>query len=416
MEKSITIIGKGIVGSFAAYSAKEKGYKVTIVDNGKGGTKQFSGILDIAGLPWLPLNERLNKNISENCEMTGKHFKSHVYSQYTGKTIYSFLKNILTNSPFNEFLSEVSVKNRLYLTYDGRVHTGGVSWQSVIPIPENEKLGFIGIENLSNFNTELSIENFNKTLKKIKLKSSFSSSKEIRINNGYNLDIIEINRLTDTSDKIIKVLAENIKKIDADTVFIPPILGIIKWRENLAFLEKECGKKISETPIAFGSPFGLRLQHELSKFLNDIEIYKDTVNGFKIEKGKISSIYLKSGKHLSSNIFLLTTGKFLSGGLERDTNWRETIFKLPLFFENKVIPGEQDIYKLFGESFFDHHKIWCLGVKTDKEGKTIDNSYTVFADNLYSAGGIIEGNNYQISGTGIGGSLFTLRKLRWLNE
>jgi glycerol-3-phosphate dehydrogenase subunit B len=135
----------------------------------------------------------------------------------------------------------------------------------------------------------------------------------IKFMRGHSLQ--EIARILDTNDTACAELVEILSKVKAESILLPPVLGMDRPEEVKKMLGDKLGMKVGEYVTA-PSVLGLRMLRALEKKASanpDIEIL-DIVKVNRIEDGRIDGHMGTKGKRELSvraqNLFIATGGLF----------------------------------------------------------------------------------------------------------
>jgi len=342
------VIGSGLSGVMAALRASSYGKKVVVIRKGWGATALSSGAFEISPNPLLPQAfELLKKWVS--LRIQGSYEENHLFLSQTGE----FKKAAFAmESHFLDFRT-IGRKKVLVL---------GI-FSPVIPRPAKD---------------------LNIVCDLVPLHAS-----DVNL-----LPPVLAKRLDHPEE--VKKLAQAIKtKFNLQSyaaLFLPPILGF----EFFSDIRRECetilGLPVYEMLGGSHSVPGLRLQKALESALRkaNIPIIQGKVSSFSHEKKKIMSVTVNEEEVLAHH-FILATGKFFSGGLYKGVDaFQETVFGLPLFYENKKI-NETPIRDLVDPSFSKKQPLFQCGVKTNENLVPVNEYGEVVYENLRACGTVLSG-------------------------
>lgn len=201
----------------------------------------------------------------------------------------------------------------------------------------------------------------------------------------------------------VRKLAQQIKSKfqlhQYDILLLPPVLGLDFFSDMKRELEHLLGLPVYETVATPPSVPGLRFQKALDASLHkaSIPIIQGKVKNFDHHKKKISALRVSdelatefNETTLEADTFILATGKFFSGGIRKDRVFSETVFHLPLFFENEKING-WDTQKLLKKKFFKSQPLFQCGIKTDKMLVPLDEFGEPCYENVRVCGTLLQG-------------------------
>lgn len=214
-------------------------------------------------------------------------------------------------------------------------------------------------------------------------------------------------------DSILKSCSAKVVK-ESDLLFFITMgdeFGI-RFEEIRGELSGRMGVELFEGTGALPSSAGLRLAIAIRKTLkmNGIERLEAKALSFNSRNSRIESIRIRlsSGEEIEvyGRSFILGTGKFTGGGLQRFGDDRENLFGLPLYVSNRSIPysgrpGEPS------PLLFDEHPFMKTGLLINESFSPIDSSGDILYENLFACGSILGGGDWLEQGAGLGFALLT---------
>ncbi len=158
---------------------------------------------------------------------------------------------------------------------------------------------------------------------------------------------------------------------------------------------------------------GKRLDAALGKAseASGVEELAGEVLDFEQAEDELGSCIVKSdGDEIEVNAraWVLTTGKFIGGGLQKGKAFRESLLDLPVFCDGEPV-GEIWTKKLLGASVLDRHDAFSVGILADASLRPVDAYGRVIYKNLFAAGSVLGGYNYHYDGCGLGVCVLTGR-------
>lgn len=216
------------------------------------------------------------------------------------------------------------------------------------------------------------------------------------------------------------VIAAELERADAAAFLFPPVLGLKAVHEQLAkALRRPCAELLA---AAHGSVPGLRLQRALDAALSRAGLriregaVRREVRGFSApaqttaqpesaglrEEGGAENRLTFGDEVMAARAVILATGKFIGGGIRRETKLRETVFDAPVFVTDRRGP-EASIFELLGERYGDDQPVFRAGVRIDSELRVAGAG----RPNVFAAGSVISGFDPAQDGSGLGVAIFT---------
>ncbi len=416
MEK-IVVIGCGITGRLLSRLLMERDYQVVAIDDRRGGTWKFSGVAGVGYRPGRGLKDQFDVEVRQVIEDIATFFPWHIYSSDTPESVENYIRKLLTEARVNGLFHPLSGKTLPFLSVEGTLKPGITSWRSVLPFPTSGEVTILVpgcINGISTGRIETTLRDY---LHRIGWNVTVNVEEvDLFCKSGF-FSLLEVNRLFDTRHEYIQRLVEVVKERGTGTVFIPPILGVERWKENFEVLNNETGLNVSEIAAVEESPFGLRWEMECEGILEPVIKLRGRVTRYRAVENYIEGVFTENDTYVEGDKFILATGKFLSGGLVRD--WKrveEPIFSAPVFIGESLVIPEEDIQSYLGRNFFDVQPLWFAGVRRNIEGKVLNRWGEEIFSNLYAAGGVVEGVDYINTAAGISASLFSLKGLGFVNE
>jgi glycerol-3-phosphate dehydrogenase subunit B len=216
-------------------------------------------------------------------------------------------------------------------------------------------------------------------------------------------------------DRVFQYFADSlerkIKELEADRVVLPPVLGISKATQRIEELNRRFKLPVGELLGAHHSIPGYRLSVALEKALRSagVTVLEGEAVATRIENAAVRYVEVNvDGKHqvLAVDQVLLATGKFLGGGLRRETSFRETLFNLPVWSQDRNTAA-MDILEFTDPNPLARQALFEVGVRVDDRMRPLKENGKVLAGNLFAAGSILRGYNFAAEKCGAGVALAT---------
>lgn len=398
----LLVIGAGLSGLMAAYTAASMGLRVKVVAKGLGALHFGAGTIDLLGYwgdeavkrPFLTINQ-LPSN--------------HPYKLMDTEAIKTALA---------EF---VALSEELGLTYNGdfghfgrgltQINTDGENLWLPSPVgaarpaflaPQGQQAGnlrsdepmlIVGFTGMRDFFPQLIAENLGKqghTARAVFLPLDTITDRQdnTAVSLAHQLDRPQ-NR---------QKLAHALKKLvkPGERIGLPAILGMDNHAQVLAELEAGTGTAVFEIPTLPPSIPGMRLFRALRNKLQGMGVRVET--GMEVVNCQSSMVNdqlsiewvatetsARPLKHRARH-FLLATGGILGGGLvgELDGRVRETIFNLPV-----TAPQKRSQWFRPGFLNAESHPVFTGGIAVDSDFRPINGDGQPIYDNLWAAGNVL---------------------------
>lgn len=368
IEHDVIIIGCGAGGFTSAIALAEKGKDVAVISERIPSSALFSG----AGYDYEIEKENFIKAIK-------------------------FFKEVIEAAGFPLTFSG---KNLSLITESGGIIESELFFSISAPADLtsilNKKVLFVGVENLDSFIPELIIMRIKKLMEG---GTDGWSAKRIKVpvkdRNG-GLTTITLAKALDTKENFENFLHSilGVKGIQSfDVILFPPVLGYKNFNENYSILKNNLTCTTGELLSSIPSVHGLRLYNAMVKALDERKI--KILNGRCFDftgKGRVESIRvtMDTGEimEISGNTFIYAPGRFISGGISCGKDVRESLFGLPLYFQEK--PLGSYFHSLFNYNYFTPQPALHARIPVDDNFHALKEDGSVFAENLYVAGSITQ--------------------------
>jgi glycerol-3-phosphate dehydrogenase subunit B len=390
----LLVIGAGLTGLTAAYTAARAGLQVRVVAKGLGATHWSAGTVDVLGYhpldapdpvayPFQAIGALLDAQPDHPYGVVAAEQRTAAvegFRRLAGETGLAYLgaegeaDNLLLPSP-------VGAARPAFLAPQaqaaGRLGSGG-------------RLLIVGFEGLRDFYPQLIAANLN------------------RLGYTARAAVLPIDVVTDRSDFNTVQLATGLDQSarrraslgaalhrlvePGDRVGLPAILGLDYHPATLADIQARAGATVFEIPTLPPSVPGIRLHRAICRRLEELGVRVQTgmeAIDFGAENERIAWVATASSarplRHRAAN-FLLATGGILGGGFDSDHTGRvwEVVFDLPL-----TVPQERSQW--FRARFLDPagQPVYQGGVQVNGEFRPVDAAGDPVFENLRAAGGLL---------------------------
>ncbi len=386
----LIVIGSGLAGLTAAYSAVKAGLSVKIIAKGMGITHWHAGTIDVLGYA------AKGKGVARPLEASGDLPDEHPYQLLDEKGLATAL------TEFAALTAEMG------LPYTGAQTAGDNLWlpspvgaarpaflapagQAGGDLSTGQPLLIVGIEGMRDFYPKLIAENLAKQGHSARHAflplSLFTQRHDITTLQLAKL-VEEPARLSPLADALIRIVQPG------ERIGLPAVLGFENHPAVLARLTEATHAPVFEIPTLPPSVPGIRLHTRLRRRLEAmgvrVEIGMEAIS-FGAEGERILWVETETSsrplRHRAAN-FLLATGGILGGGIHSDHTGRawEVVFDLPL-----TIPQERSGW--FRPHFLDGggQPVFRGGVPVNANFQPIRPEGGPVYANLWAAGGGLSG-------------------------
>ncbi|MHA2189106.1 MAG: anaerobic glycerol-3-phosphate dehydrogenase subunit GlpB [Candidatus Thorarchaeota archaeon] len=437
-ESDVLVIGGGMAGLVAGTVACENGLDTLVIQKGQAATSYSSGAIDVFG--YMPNGTEPFLSPLEGIQGIGTFYPLHPYGilGFSEKESQNETKGIIerVSTSLNwlkEHLKDSiapligSIEENIFpITVIGTTKPTCLLQETMdtsdLVESEDNVLLFVGLKGHPDFNSGSAAKVFSEqqiVQNRPPRKVGNCSVELAPFGKLYNISSIEIARHLDHDGAIenfAAVLKENIERIGATHVALPPILGLRNARRNQKKLEEILSVKTFELLSFPPSVPGLRLQLALE------ERYKECggrflagheVTEFMRTSGLINQVVAKGPRreaNIKTKAIVLATGKFIGGGIAGDINGiRETVFDLmtvtsDFYNAEELLPRRYtNVLAISSMS----HDIFGTGLSVDPFFRPVGPDGTNASENLFCAGSVLAGYNYAAEKSGLGVCLAT---------
>ena len=390
----LLVIGAGLAGLSAAYTAAKNGLKVRVITKGLATTHWNAGAVDVLGYvengtERQPVTRPLDAVSAFNETHTGHPYGlvtpallANAFESFAGWAQEAGLPYAGANAAGDNLLlpSPVGAARPTYLA--PRAQIAG-------DLQRKEPFVIVGFHGLRDFFPELIASNLveqGHAARTVFLPLELLTEQSDR-------NTIQLAQALDDSLRTAK-LGRELKGIvkAGERIGLPAILGMQHLTREVEDLRAQRGAPIFEIPTLPPSVPGVRLHkalsHQLTKLGVRIEINQEA-KGFHAENGKIVWVETATSsrplKH-RSRAFLLATGGILGAGFNTDHTGRvwEVVFDLPL-----TVPQRRSQW--FRPLFMDPagHPVFQGGVTVNRQFQPIGDDGQPVYGNLWAAGGLL---------------------------
>jgi len=391
----LIVIGAGLSGMMAAYTAAKAGLRVRVVAKGLGSIHWSAGTIDVLG--YLP--EVYEEEVKRPLKALQSLHPEHPYALMGDEAIAQALAAFVALSkeigvPYSGAAN--SSDNLLLPSPAGAARPTYLAPQAQLAgdLSRTEPMLIVGFKGMRDFFPELIAENLNKL--GYQARSAFLDLS--LITNQRDRNTVQLANELDQKENRHQ-LANALKKImqPGERIGLPAILGMNHHQTVLAELEDKMGTSIFEIPTLPPSVPGVRLFTALREHLRSmgvrveagIEVIASKTTLANGSPGQVEWIESETSARPWRQYapkFLLATGGILGGGFDSNINGRlwETIFDLPL-----TVPQKRTAWFEAGFLSQNGHPVFNGGVMVNKEFQPVDSAGNILFANLWATGNVL---------------------------
>jgi len=394
----LIVIGAGLTGLMAAYTAAQAGLKVKVIAKGLGALHWSAGTVDVLG--YYPDERTPVERPLQTIHTLTEAQPQHPYALLDGRGLEDALRHFasLTKEIGLPYLGAANADANLSLpspvgaarpTFLAPLAQLGGELGGIGMPPYDAPMLIVGLRGMRDFFPELIAENLNK--QGHTARAAFLPLGVITDRRDSNTAQLA-SGLDDPARR--SKLAAELKQLaqPGERIGLPAILGMAEHSAVMKELQAATGAAVFEIPTLPPSVPGIRLNTALRRQVEElgvrVEVNMD-VTGFRAENGHIAWVETETShlplKHRAEK-FLLATGGLLGGGINTDHTGRvwEVIFHLPL-----AMP--QNRGEWFRPRFLDPagHPIFSGGAPVNRQFQPVDASGARVYSNLWAAGNIL---------------------------
>ncbi len=391
----LIVMGAGLSGLMAAYTAAKAGLSVRVVAKGLGSIHWSAGTIDVLG--YLPeAYEGAVKRPFQAIQSFPKTQPTHPYALIGEEKISQALATFVALS------KEIGVmyggatnpgENLLLPSPAGAARPTYLAPQAQLAgdLSRTEPMLIVGFKGMRDFFPELIAEN----LTKLGYPARAAFLELSLITNQRDRNTVQLAHGLDEKEKRHQ-LADALQKIvrPGERIGLPAILGMDHHLTLLAELEEKTAVPVFEIPTLPPNVPGVRLFTALREHLRGmgvrieagVEIIASETTAANGSPGQVLWVESETSARpwqQKAPKFLLATGGILGGGFNSDINGRlwETIFDLPL-----TTPQNRSDWFEAGFLSQTGHPVFRGGVAVNEHFQPVDSAGNLVYSNLWAAG------------------------------
>ncbi len=388
----LLVVGAGLAGLMAAYTATQAGRRVQVISKGLGALHWSAGGIDVLGYypdAQTPVQRPLEA-VAELAKVQPSHPYAHIGERGVRETLRQFVE--LTEELALPYVGAANGEENIWLPSPaGASRPTGLAPQGQIAgdLHRSEPMLIVGFTGLRDFFPELIASNLTKQgcparaeFLPLSLITDLRDRNTVQLAQGLD-DPMRREKLGGELRKFVR---------PGERIGLPAIVGLDEHVMALKEIEALTGVPVFEIPTLPPSVPGVRLMNALRRRVERMGVRVDVnmdVTGFHAENDRVTWVETEASarplKHRADN-FLLATGGILGGGINTDYAGRvwEVVLNLPV-----AAPTRRAEW--FQARFFDPagHPIFRAGVPVNCDFQPVDAQGARVYANVWAAGGLL---------------------------
>jgi glycerol-3-phosphate dehydrogenase subunit B len=394
----LLVIGAGLAGLMAAYTAAQAGQRVHVISTGLGALHWSAGGIDVLG--YYPDGKTPVERPLDTLAELGKAQPAHPYALVGEQGVREALRQFetLTEELSLPYAGAANGEENIWLPSPAgaaRPTARAPRGQMAGDLRRPEPMLIVGFAGLRDFFPELIAANLGKqgcAARAVFLPLDLIT--DMRDRNTVQLAQALDEPARRNVGANVKRLGGELKKLvrPGERIGLPAILGFDDHIAALRELETIIGAPVFEIPTLPPSVPGIRLMNALRRKIERMGVRVDVnmlVNGYHVENNRVVWVETETSarplKHRAEN-FLLATGGILGGGINTDHTGKvwEVALNLPV-----AAPARRTEW--FRPRFLDPagHPIFRAGVTVNCDFQPVDAQGARVYTNVWAAGGVL---------------------------
>ncbi len=408
----VFVVGMGMAGLMAAYTAAQKGKKVTLLGTGMGALSIASGCIDVLGYTRDTASGKMHA-VENPFTAISALPTEHPYSligQEAVEHAFTAVQELLDTQE-GTFL-QYEQKNTLVPTIIGTLKPTYIypASSDAAPLFTAKRVLIASVDAIRDCHPHLMATQLKKypALKHVDFSTASLTSHFGTAHRA--ISPLDVARYVDTPEgfawleNALQPLAH-----DVDAILLPPILGTSIKAQTSAWkkLQERLACPVVET---LSLPPGVGGNRIYALFMRALQrlgvriIENATITGADIQDGRCSALFSQGEgvqHRYEADAFILATGGLLGGGITTTPGKAfETILGLHI-----DAPLEPEQWA--GDDAFGSHAFTQMGVKVNAKLQPVDHNDTVLVHNVYFAGRTLSSYDFATEKSGNGVALAT---------
>ena len=414
----VLVVGGGIAGATAALAAREGGARVVLVRKAPGSSGLSGGAVSVAQdpacLPDTPFAARAG--VVESARRIAATRPGHPYRLLRDRLDGLWNAVEFATGQLSAVLAPPTGRNRWLLTPFGHAHAAATCHRSMAAGDLAEVRGSLvvcGFEGHLGWDPGLVASGAERVRKlggpapRAVLLDLFRWEEGAL---GRPFDLARLLEAPGAAEEAGRVLRRVLARGDAAAV-LPPVLGIDPGTRVPERIAAEAGIPVAEILSDLPSVPGLRFHRAIEARL--------AAAGVEVLQGEVRAgagpdlPAAVGGREVLARSWVLASGRFVGGGIERRGELREGVLGLPVlasegpFADPSIRFAARPPANLTLRDSHAPQPLLAAGLRVDEELHPLDAEGRVLHPRIFAAGAVVGGHDPASDGTGMGVAMFT---------
>jgi glycerol-3-phosphate dehydrogenase subunit B len=414
----VLVVGGGMAGATAALAAREGGARVVLVRRAPGSSGLSGGAVSVAQdpacLPDTPFAAR--SGVVESARRIAATRPGHPYGRLRDRIDRLWTAVEFATGQLSGVLAPPTGRNRWLLTPYGHAHAAAACHTSMVAGDLADVRGTLvvcGFEGHLGWDPGLvaagaeRVRPLGGPASRAALLDLFRWEEGAL---GRPFDLARLLEAPGAAEEAGRALRRVLARGDAAAV-LPPVLGLDPGARVPERIAAEAGIPVAEFLSDLPSVPGLRLHRAMDARL--------AAAGVEVLQGEVRSgagpdlPAAVGGREVVAASWVLATGRFVGGGIERRGTLREGVLGLPVlasegpFAEPSIRFASRPSASLTLRDSRAPQPLLAAGLAVDAELHPLDGDGRVVHPRLHAAGAVVGGHDPASDGTGMGVAMFT---------
>jgi glycerol-3-phosphate dehydrogenase subunit B len=418
LECDVLVVGGGMAGATAALAARDAGARVVLARKAPGSTGLWGGAVSVAQdpgcLPETPFAAR--SGVVESARRVASTRPGHPYRVLRGRLDRLWNAVEFATGQLVSVLAPPSGRNRWLLTPFGHAHAAATCLASMAAGDLAEVRGTLvvgGFEGHLGWDPGLVAHGAERVrplggpAARAVLLDLFRWEEGSL---GRPFDLARFLEAPGAAEEAGRMLRQKLVRGDAAAV-LPPVLGLDPQARVPDRIAGEAGIPVGEFLSDLPSVPGLRLHRAIDARL--------AAAGVEVLQGEVRSgagpdlPASVGGREVMARAWVLASGRFVGGGIERRGALREGVLGLPVlasegrFADPTVRFATRPPASITERDSRAPQPLLAAGLRIDEELHPLDAEGKVLHPRIFAAGAVVGGHDPSSDGTGMGVAVFT---------